>query len=261
METGIEGNYGYLDLLKATEWVYNNIKSFGGDPDNIVTFGQSAGSYMAMLQLLYNPEYVKGSILQSPNIQIPLRDPDTWYNTFETFKDYIGCSSNSSLEIITCLKNVPVEHILLAQDATVTLPGAGTFSIYGAPFPGNDWPWPVPWGPTALTDLIPNQILFEFQDNENLNTAPFIIGTVRDEQYFTFSNDSIDLDFSVFVANIALAADGVDVFVPDPAINPFTAPITFQIRQLILSVFCLLTMNKSQFLSLSHRESLLHHGN
>jgi para-nitrobenzyl esterase len=39
------GNYGHLDLIKALQWVNNNITEFGGNPNNITISGQSAGCF------------------------------------------------------------------------------------------------------------------------------------------------------------------------------------------------------------------------
>ncbi len=38
------GNWGTLDQIEAMKWVRKNIEQFGGDPDNVMIFGQSAGS-------------------------------------------------------------------------------------------------------------------------------------------------------------------------------------------------------------------------
>ena len=40
----VSGNYGILDQIAAITWIKNNIDQFGGDPNNIMIFGQSAGA-------------------------------------------------------------------------------------------------------------------------------------------------------------------------------------------------------------------------
>jgi para-nitrobenzyl esterase len=43
-EAGTSGNYAYLDVLAALRWVRENIAAFGGDPDRVTIYGQSAGA-------------------------------------------------------------------------------------------------------------------------------------------------------------------------------------------------------------------------
>jgi para-nitrobenzyl esterase len=51
---GTAGNYGLLDMVAGLEWTKKNIKKFGGDPDNVTIFGESAGSF-AVSTLMASP--------------------------------------------------------------------------------------------------------------------------------------------------------------------------------------------------------------
>lgn len=82
---GIEeapGNVGLKDQLEALKWIKKNIRVFGGDPDNITIFGESAGSASVIYHLLspLSKGLFNRAIMQSASAIAP------WAFQFEPLK-------------------------------------------------------------------------------------------------------------------------------------------------------------------------------
>jgi para-nitrobenzyl esterase len=111
---GTSGNYGMLDQVHGLEWVKHNIRNFGGDPDNVTIFGESAGG-MSVCNLLVSPKS-KGlfhkAIIQSGPCYSPYPDLATMEQQGQELGNVLGCGNNNQLD---CLLSATPEEVLDAM--------------------------------------------------------------------------------------------------------------------------------------------------
>lgn len=89
---GDSGN-GNRDILEGLRWVKANIAAFGGDPDKITAFGQSAGGthLVDVIASPYTKGLLAGAVIQSPSAVAQWRDAAQAEEAAKLVCDAIGC--------------------------------------------------------------------------------------------------------------------------------------------------------------------------
>ena len=100
-------NLGIMDQLMALKWVHENIAGFGGDPDNVTIWGESAGAVSCSLLALVkgSQQYFQKVIAQSgtPAITQSTEEAIEWTNVI---MDALGCKTVADLQKIDAKKLV-----------------------------------------------------------------------------------------------------------------------------------------------------------
>lgn len=164
-----DGNYGTQDMVSALRWVNKNISDFGGDPQNVTIFGESAGGSAVMsLMACSSAEHLFHRVwAMSPSIG-QLRERSRALELQEQFFSLAGVSSLDEA------RSLPLEKILEAQSAQLVTTSA-SFDFF------------APTGGGAILESNLLQVAAA-------SPKPFVVGTNRDENklWSAFNPDLAD---------------------------------------------------------------------
>ena len=134
---GVSGNYGTLDQQFAMQWVRQNIVQFGGDPNKIMIYGESAGGQSILTQLIspLAPSY-HAAVIESGSYASTFPTQSSAAAAGSQFGTTEGCSSQTDA---SCLRALTAAEILTAQGGTAganlpIAPNVDTWVVTQQPF-------------------------------------------------------------------------------------------------------------------------------
>ena len=120
------GNYGLMDQQEALRWVQRNIRSFGGDPQRVTIFGESAGGLSVHVHLTTpgSQGLFHRAIVQSGTYQPVQPTLAAGEASGVAFASRAGCTDQSA----ACLRGLSVAQVLASQAS----PGTASVTIASA---------------------------------------------------------------------------------------------------------------------------------
>lgn len=130
-------NVGLLDQRAALEWVHNNIKQFGGDPQQVTLFGESAGGHSVGLHMISPKSYpfFKRAILQSG---VPISQLRAYDVNSDTKGSVTGDSISSIMmaKRLKCFVPTPEQEAMEASSTSQAM--NETYTATDSPINDND---------------------------------------------------------------------------------------------------------------------------
>jgi carboxylesterase type B len=174
-------NVGILDQRRAIEWVHENIRAFGGDPDAITLWGQSAGSQSVDYHnyAFWDNPIVKGSFSESGTALKGLSSHDFSHSNFTFVAKSLGCDFPDNPEAeIQCLQDVPFTQIVNFIGDYTSKPSIGFGPITDEVLIFSDYPARAAAGkianiPSIFSDVANNDASLTAWPTSNVNAGPY----------------------------------------------------------------------------------------
>jgi len=182
------GNYGNIDTIQALEWVRSNISEFGGDPDNVTIFGESAGGYnvAALLSSPIAKDLFHKAIIQSGGIKPgDIKHSESYLSENLPWKNYTSKELMNRLLIRKKIARnreeaVKIQSLMNDDEVTSMLRSVSTEDIFesfeNSRMNTNDMLRPFPDGV-----VLDEQGILTSLENGASSEIPTIFGTNRDE--------------------------------------------------------------------------------
>ena len=107
-------NLGLMDQLMALKWVHENIAAFGGDPDNVTIFGESAGAgSVTLLPLVKGSQQYFKRVIAESGAPVFTRSTEEAIACTNELMAQLGCSTVADLQKVEVSKLVAVADGLL----------------------------------------------------------------------------------------------------------------------------------------------------
>jgi para-nitrobenzyl esterase len=154
------GNAGQLDLILALQWVRENIAAFGGDPGNVLVFGQSGGG--AKIATMMGMPAANGLFHRAITMsgqQVTASGPINASRRTAAYLAKLGVNADD----LSPLLSMPVERLVEALSAEDPILGGG---LYMGPVLDMKWLLRHPFWPDA---------------NPQGNAIPMMLGNTHDE--------------------------------------------------------------------------------